>query len=279
MGMSNRLLRPRQTTHPEAAAWANRVRSNGGSVSGATLSAVDKFCKAIDSAGIRDRFYRLNLFCGTGLNACLVPLYRGQSLGGTQFGNTIDTNNGPFVEGNYVETGATGGLWYGGVGNNTSKRLDTGVAGSALLPGDRHCAAYEIVNATTDYSPSVLSGSALTAMHGIGNWDTITGYRYRTHNTIGGQASATAAVGFWVGTDTSATASLLYRNGTQVGSTSGQPAGGSGNNNYQILGNSAGEYSEARLGGYSIGLSMTGTQAAAYYTAMQAFQTALQRNV
>lgn len=77
MAMNNRLLRPRASGfHPEAAAWKTAVVANGGSVSGATLSAVDKFCKAIDAAGIRDRLYRVNLFAGTGLNACLVPLYR-----------------------------------------------------------------------------------------------------------------------------------------------------------------------------------------------------------
>jgi hypothetical protein len=36
---------------------------------------VSKFCSAIASAGIRDHFYRLNLFCGSNLNAALVPLY------------------------------------------------------------------------------------------------------------------------------------------------------------------------------------------------------------
>jgi hypothetical protein len=67
MPMNPRLLRPRSTIHPEAADWANRVRANGGSVSGSTLTAVSRFCASISAAGIRDRFYRLNLFCGTGL--------------------------------------------------------------------------------------------------------------------------------------------------------------------------------------------------------------------
>jgi len=110
MPMNPKLLRPRSTIHPEAADWANRVRANSGSVSGTTLNAVSKFCASISSAGIRDRFYRLNLFCGTGLAACLMPLYRGPSLGGTQYGGTTDTNNGPFVSGDYTETGTSGGL-------------------------------------------------------------------------------------------------------------------------------------------------------------------------
>lgn len=278
MPMSPRLLRPAQSVHPDAADWARRVASNGASVSPATLRAVSAFCKSITANNLRYLFYRLNLFCGTGLNAALVPLYRGPSLGGTQYGNTTDTNVGPFVSGDYAETGASGGLWYGGVGANTSKYLNTGVAGSSLFAGDRHVAAYEIANASTDYSPSVISGTAVASMHAIGTWTSPTQIRYRTHNTVGGAAVATAAPGFWLGSDTSTTASVLYRNGASAATTSGQSAGGSGATNYFILGSPGAEFSEARLGAYSIGLSMTGPQAASYYTAMQAFQTALVRN-
>lgn len=132
--MNNRLLRPRASgVHPEAAAWRTAVTSNGGSVSGTTLSAVDKFCKAIDTAGIRDRFYRLNLFCGTGLSAALVPLYRGPSRTGTQHGNTTDTNNN-FVSGDYAETGATGGL----KGDGSTKYLATGLPMTFLGSNQLH---------------------------------------------------------------------------------------------------------------------------------------------
>ena len=250
MGMSPKLLRPRAGgVHPEAAAWRSAVVANGGTVSGTTLKAVSDFCRSIDSAGIRDRFYRLNLFCGTGLEACLVPLYRGQSLTGTQIGNTTDTNSN-FVSGDYAETGASGGL----KGNGTNKRLDTGLAGSSLSAGDRHLSSYEIVVATSDYSPSVLSGTSAPTMHGIGPWTNANTFAYRTHNTVGGNASTTKGTGHWLGSDTSATASVLYKNAASAASASGQSAGGSGNNNYAILGVAAGEYSEARLGGFSIGL-------------------------
>jgi hypothetical protein len=261
-------------SNADAQDWINRVYSNGGTVSASTASAVNTFCNDIDAASIRDRFYRLNLLCGTGLNAALVPLYRGQSRTGTQYGNTTDTNSN-FVSGDYVETGSTGGL----VGNGTNKRLDTGINGSSLSAGDRHCSAYEMANATTDYSPSVLSGNALATMHGVGPWTTASTYAYRTFNSVGGNITAAKNTGYWLGNDTSTTASVLYRNGASAASTTGQSAGGSGNTTYQILGNASGEYSEARIGAYTIGLSMSAAQVSSLYTAMQAFQTSLGRNV
>lgn len=274
MPMNNRLMRPMEGFHPEASAWRSAVIANGGSVAASTVRAVSDFCIAIDAAGIRDRFYRLNLFCGTGLNSCFVPLYRGQSLTGTQYGNVIDINVGPFTSDDYVETGASGGLQ----GNGIGKRLDTGLDGSELSPGNRHVSSYDIVSATTNYSPSVLSGNALATMHGIGPWTTNLTVAYRTFNSVGGNVTFAVNTGHWLGNDTSTTASVLYRNGSPVASTSGQPAGGSGNTEYSILGR-PGEYSEARIGGYTIGVSITAEQVSSLYTAMQTFQTALGRNV
>ena len=277
MAMNQKLLRPRASgVHPEAAAWRTAVVANGGSVSSTTLAAVNVFCKAVDSAGLRSLFYRLNLFCGGNLSSALVPLYRGQSKGGTQYGNSTDTNSN-FVGGDYVETGVSGGL----KGNGTNKRLNTGMAGTVLTSGNRHLGAYVIISPTTDYSPSVVSVSSNALQHAIGGWLSATDVTYRTHNAVGGQAriSTGRSFGFWFGSDLSSTASTLYKNGVVAASTSAQNAGGSSPNNYGILGDTSGEWSEEALGGYSIGLSMTATQASNYYNAMQVFQTALTRNV
>jgi len=124
--------------HPDARDWAARVVTNGGTVSAATLTAVHTFCAAISSAGIRDRFYRLNLFCGdsdSSLNAVRTPLYRGPSLTGTQYGNTTDTYNN-FVAGDYAEgTGLKG--------NGSTKYLNTGLTASTLPDSKaRHLAFY-----------------------------------------------------------------------------------------------------------------------------------------
>ena len=284
MSMSPRLLRPRQTLHPEAASWAARVVANGGTVSGTTLSAVDKFCKAIASAGIRDRFYRLNLFCGTGLNAALVPLFRGPSLGGTQYGNATDTNEGGlFVSANYNETGASGGLQGASA---SSKRLRTGLAQNTMPTGNVHLAAYNIAkstatsdvdvgarsNAASQYSELLLASSTTT--YGFNN--------FSVTYSIASDSAYTQAGAFMLGSCVG-TAHTLYKNGSSAG-TSNAAAAASTASTFSVFSteNEAGsgsDYTNARLGGYSIGLSMTAAQAAAYNTAMQTFQTALTRNV
>lgn len=259
----------------DVADWIRRVQANDGAVSTATANAVTNFCNAIDAAGIRDRFYRLNLFCGTGLNACLVPLYRGPSLTGSQYGNATDINNGPFSSGDYVETGASGGLQ----GNGIGKYLDTGL--SQRYPpteSDRHVSAYV---STLSASDSILGSFATSP---TGYYDLYVSSSSKIEWYAGGNflaLIAAGAAGFWAATGTAS--KTLYKDGVSVGtaatgvdstSASTLPFFVFAFNNAGVAGNQYG----GRLAGYSLGLSFTGTQAAAYYTAVQAFQTALGRN-
>jgi len=274
--MSPRTLRPSQTLHPEAASWQARVVSNGGSVSGSTLLAVDKFCKAIASAGLRDRFFRLNLFCGTGLNACLVPLYREPSLGGTQFGNTTDTNVGPFVTGDYSETGASGGL----TGNGTSKYLDTGFSMDTLPSTTSGHAAV--------YCPNRSSRTAFTGMVGVGTTGS-TGFGISTDTSVYGVWGAFAfaannANGMLVVSRENGSLLTTYANAASIATNTTTVTPTALARVAVVFGNRASpsvvdNFDSRRYCGYSIGLGMTAAQVAAYYAAMQAFQTALTRNV
>jgi len=274
-------------SNPDAQDWIRRVYLANGTVSDATASAVNALCNDIDAAGIRDRFYRLNLFCGTGLNACLVPLYRGPSLGGTQYGNATDTNVGPFVSGDYVETGASGGL----VGNGSSKYLNTGLAPSALPSvATGHMAAYSPQITPVDSTRAFMGCASGSAQYNLSySLNTGTGLaRLRTTwgGTSGHDANEPSGVfrgGLRLSTRTSATALRTYHNSTQVSlfETSVTPVAHT-NNWFVFAFNSAGtpiQYSPDSMRAYSIGESMSAEQAAAYYTAMQAFQTALGRNV
>ena len=283
MSMSPRLLRPRQTSHPEAAAWAARVVANGGTV-GASLAAVSKFCASIDSAGIRDRFFRMGIFCGSNLNAALVPLYRGPSLGGTQYGGATDTNvGGLFVGGDYNETGSTGGLAGGGL-----RHLDTGFATNTLSDGDRHLSAYETVRSGATFdrflgSETAAGANAQVFTLGYGGMSNQVAFGFGAFSTTL-NATASTAASHWIGINSSAGNGAIYRNGVQDvtgGTTASTPTSSSvfvfALNRASTPG--ATDHFGGRLGAYSIGVAMTATQASAYYAALQAFQTALGRNV
>jgi hypothetical protein len=242
---------------------------------------VDKFCKAIDDAGIRDRFYRLNLFCGSNLNAALVPLYRGPSLGGTQYGGATDTNNAFVGIGtDYAETGASGGL----KGNGSTKYLDTGLAGNTFSAGDRHCSAYWNANAT-------LTGNRAF----IGNTDTTSTTAWMDihsrFSSAGSEGQVTASFSLTHTTANrhqllqyiGANSAVSYSDGgdkqTRTTFPSGSPTASA--TNWFVFGINpslfGGIKSDGRICTYSIGLSMSDSNALAFYNAVHAFQTALGR--
>jgi len=269
--------------HPDARSWRDRVVTNGGTVSAATLNAVSVFCAAIASAGIRDRFLRLNLFCGdsdSSLFAVRTPLYRGQSLGGTQLGNAMDTNNN-FVQGDYTETGSAGGLR----GNTSTKYLQTGLAVNALAVGDRHISAYETVRSGGTFqtflgTESVSVGGNQFVLRYGGNAAVVAfGYHAGAASLV---SSSTSTGAHWLGTNINGIAGTLFKNAA-IESIASTTAANPGSQEFYVfainrLGSPADLYA-GRLGGYSIGLSMTPAQVSSFYAAMQAFQTALTRNV
>jgi len=273
--------------HHDALDWVRRVVANGGSCSQSTLRAVSTFCDAIDRAGIRDRFYRLNLFCGNSdgnLAAVRTPLFRGPSLTGTQFGNATDTNAGNlFVANDYAETGASGGL----IGNGSSKYLATGLPQN-FAGNTGHASVYHrgtiatanlvflrVVNATDNVGIDFGTGA-----NAVRNW-------WGQNSGSGIALAFGTAGGHLIGSRTASNRNDAYRNGVADGfstenvtmSLSGAPCqflvftSGDANGNPQ-----AGTYTAARLQGYSLGASLTASQAAAFSTAMIAFQTALGRN-
>lgn len=94
IGTPNNYLKNRisTTNNIDVDNWINTVYINGGSVSSTTITALNNFCNSIDEAGLRHKFYRLNLFCGNNINACLVPIYSSPYKNNIQYGFGIDIN-------------------------------------------------------------------------------------------------------------------------------------------------------------------------------------------
>ena len=292
MAMSPRLLRPRAGgVHPEAADWRSRVITNGGTVSASTLKAVDTFCKAISSAGLRDRFYRLNLFAGGNLSACLVPLYRNTSLSGSPLGNATDTNAGSvFVSGDYSESVGLTPTLAGG------KHLDTGLTPDALP-----LSVVQAMHLAVSHGPvPAPASSTLARMLGAGNgaadrhWIQVAIENSGTPKVTSplGKtsevSSATLPTGAqpsasWVSSRTSATSLVLYKNGASDGTLATSVTGIASHNRaftvfrINLSGSIIGDSYNFPHRHYSIGAGLTASQAAAYETALAAFRTALGR--
>jgi hypothetical protein len=286
--MSPRLLRPRSTGfHPEAQAWRNAVIANGGTVSGSTLTAVSNFCRSIDAAGLRDRFFRLNLFAGGNLAAALVPLFRGPTRTGTQFGNTTDTNFN-FVAGDYTETGSTAGLKSDG----STKYLNTGFKAPAasLSASSFHLSCY-VQGVEAGGSSRIFIGNA-TNQAGI-NLTTSIGWVSSGAVSSGVIADAsfpnggaTDRQGLLLAATNGTRESTYYNNASSVVSQTSTQTDfetGTGDDFTIAARNFVGAiqlYSlNKRFRAYSLGAGMSASQVSAFNTAMQAFQTALTRNV
>lgn len=282
MPMSPRLLRPRASgVHPEAADWRNRVIANGGTVSAATFNAVDAFCRSIDAtSGLRATLLRVNLFCGTGLEACLVPLYRGASSTDTQLGNSTDTN-ASFISSDYVETGTTGGL----VGNGSSKWLNTGVPLN-FATGRHISVVLQTAGNAGQYLLGAYGASGNASIFGIftqANGNT-SAFNFSDAAASGSAGNNAPTLGRSViaSSNPGAGGLQLFINGTSVGTT-GTAYSTTNTGAISIFGlkRSSGslpdQITSARLSAYTIGTNLSASQAAALNSALTAFSTALGR--
>jgi len=279
-----------QVSNADAQDWVNRVYANGGTVSTSTANAVNSFCDAIDAAGIRDRFARLNLFAGTGLNAALVPLYRSTSFGGSALGNATDTNVGPFVSGDYNETGASGGL----TGNGSSKYLNTGLAPADYQANANtgHMSVYHSQPTGSNSNRTLLAvnNSGATRrfwlVSDIFSTAAVSGLYAGTIAANQALASQTGAPAGHRLLSRSATTSLThYLNAVSVATnnTDATAVNDAISEDFFVLARndsgSADRFGNSRVLAYSIGDGMTAQQATDFYNAMQTFQTALSRNL
>src|SRR5436190_11463081 len=111
---------PRRVFRAETLQYLDRILLNGGSISEASLVAVDQFVVDCKAANIWTKLIEVGPFAGVNLNAALVKL-------AYQVGGSGVLTNSNFVAGDYIETGSSAGL----LGDGT-KFLNTGVLADSL---------------------------------------------------------------------------------------------------------------------------------------------------
>jgi len=281
--MSPRLLRPKAGGgHPESIAWRTAVIENGGSVSGATFSAVSRFCREVDAAGLRSKLVRVNLMCGNNLNAVLVPLYRASSPTGTPLGFATDANDN-FQSDHYAENS-------GLQGNTTDRRLFTGLARSAISSDASFHAGVFVhtrgTNAFGQYLRCDLAGGSfnLTSLDTRGTPSNVAFNNNGSSATASSGDVAHADKDLIVGSVSGAGAGLLrlYINGSSVATgtgidTSTNTARFSLFARFRESTEAWDAHSNARIGGYTFGLNLNDTESSAYATIWDTFLKALGR--
>ena len=297
MPMNSKTTKPR-TFHHEALAWRTAVQNNGGTVNATTLRAVSNFCTAINAAGIRSKFLRLNLVCGHNLAAARTPLYRGASATGTQYGSAVDTNVGPFTANDYSEsTGITG--------DGNTKAFDTTLTLSTLTTAgldynNIHASVYTrgsnhgAVFGGGDQWGYYLYNYGLVLDAGNGGWH---GQEAFTGNADNRYVRGTnSASGHKFGQDNNGTMAYWTNGVNSTGATNaGSPTSYDVSDSTPIwfsgmwnsYFNEAEQativqpyYATGPLAAYSVGPPLTSDASInAFYKAMQAFQTSLRRQV
>jgi hypothetical protein len=276
--------------HPEAMDWLARVTQAGSTASASTMRAVSDFCQDIDTAGIRGRFLRLNLFCGGDLSGALVPLYRSAALGSTVIGNATDTSVG-FVTADFVETDIGGGL----KGSSAVvKYINTGLVSTFLSSGT---SAHVSVSASgmSETPDRIIIGT----YNGGGGLMCIDENNTASYGVNGGRATRLGSTGpgtfpftksfvsneqHLIGSRESATKCVLYRNGQAVARNfTSVTITRTSNIPFYVFALNAGNAaitatSPATARMYSIGEGLGDTQAADFSAAVIAFNAALGRS-
>jgi hypothetical protein len=267
-------------TNADALDWLQRVYQNGGTVSTATATAVNTFCNAIDAAGIRSKFLRLNPFAGNSdgaLAAVRTPLYRGPSLAETQYGNEMDDNVN-FVPADYsLTTGLTGH-------SSSGKYLRTGLPVSAIAGNNLHMGAGLLTsspNTTTGSSllgyGAIVGGSFLMADRGQGGLP----YFQFGASQGAGPTSGNLSTGNYV-----ASYPTAYQNGFPLANSASSFSNSGASSDFWVFNaNGVSGSTSSRLGWYSIGTAFAAgtflapsTEISAFTSAMAALQTSLGRS-
>jgi len=251
----NRSVGPQIVSDADAQAYINRVYTAGGTLTNTEASAVNQLVIDMKTAGIWTAMRAVYPMVGASAAACAQNLKSSSFTGAFSSGWTFTSN--------------------GVQGNGTSTYFDTTLNPTGTLSTtSAHMSFYSRTNineskydmASNNYSVIVYGNTFYVNLTGSGIFTA----SYSVANTLG----------FYLGARTNDTNVNGYRNGTKV--IDNAPLISQIGTQTTLLGartTSGGDVSAKQYAFASIGDGLTDTQAASLYTAAQAFNTTLSRQV
>jgi hypothetical protein len=242
---------------PDAQAFFDRVTTAGGTLSTTEKNATNQLVLDMKSAGIWSSMKAVYPMVGASAAACA------QNLKSSSF-------TGTFTSGwTFASTGVTP--------NGTSAYMDTNISPSATLSqNSTHISFYSRTNvarASIDFNSNVGASPCITL---LAKWSDNTSYYGVNSAEVGGGSPATS-LGLYIASRTGANNLKLYKNNT-IQNTSGAASTGIPTANL-TLAKGGSYYSNRECALASVGDGLNDTQASDFYTAVQAFQTTLSRQV
>jgi hypothetical protein len=248
------------TYDADAQAFFDRVTTAGGSLTTTEKNATNQLVLDMKSAGIWSAMRAVYPMIGASAAACA------QNLKSSSFTGTF---NGGIT---YASTGITG--------NGTTGFMNTGLAPSAnLSQNSTHLSYY---SRTSGGSLETEMGTTNGATNRLQITFSYSAICYNAVNNGVTQFASTITTGFMIANRIISTQIKTFRNGTILNTSTSNSTGlHSGNIAILAVNDSSGviQYSTKQCAFASIGDGLTDTQASNFYTAVQAFQTTLSRQI
>jgi hypothetical protein len=254
----------------DAQAFFDRVTAAGGTLSATEKLAVDMFVKQMKADGIWTKMKAIYPMVGASAAACAQNLKSSSFTGSFSAGWT------------FASTGAKG--------NGTSAYMDTNLTPSSTLSqNSTHISYYSRTNNANKFEFEI--GSFNISASGVGSTSFGISYASPSNSFRLRVSSATPTTsytvtdtrGFFVGNRTASNQQKIYKTGVLVDTSNINSDGLStlqiALNANRISSSSLGDYSSKECAFASIGDGLSDTESSNFYTAVQAMQTTLSRNV
>jgi hypothetical protein len=252
----------------DAQAFFSRVTTAGGTLSVTEQTAVNQLVVSMKAAGIWTLMKAIYPMVGASAAACAQNLKSASFTGTFTSGWTYSTN--------------------GVTPNGTSAYMNTALnpVAQGLTTADSHLAYYARTAATTS-DPAEIANYTDSNNAFVLQSKSSGGGNNRFFYTLASAATrlvATAPIGFMMGSSIANTRRDLYLNGISVANNTTTDNASLGNYSLyvgagNIGGSSSASFTNSQCAYASIGNGLTSTQMSDLYTAVQAFQTTLGRQV